>query len=116
MRYFLFFGLTLFAFLFEQNAQAQEEESEAQFKVITTVESIVPGGIRSSRMIEEKTPPDYTPEQDKNEKIKRRDLKINNYNETKMIRNYSALRINFKHIAFNDALISSMLYEMVNDG
>src|SRR5690625_1386387 len=116
MRYFLFFGLTLFAFLFEQNAQAQEEESEAQFKVITTVESIVPGGIVRSRMIEEKTPPDYTPERDKNGKIKRRDLKINNYNETKMLNFYSAVGINFKNIASNDALISSMLYEMVNDG
>ena len=116
MKYFLFFGLTLFAFLFEQNAQAQEEESEAQFKVITTVESIVPGGIGRSRMIEEKTPPDYTPERDKNGKIKRRDLKINNYNETKMLNFYSAVGINFKNIASNDALISSMLYEMVNDG
>lgn len=115
MKKILLAVLVLSFFLLDQKSNAQEEK-ETHFKVITTIESIVPGGIGRSRMIEEQTPPDYMPEKDSNGKIKRRDLKIDNYDETKMLNFYSAVGINFKNIASNDALISSMLYEMVNDG
>jgi hypothetical protein len=95
-----------------------------QFKVVTIVESIVPAGLGRSRMIESKQQVDYkslTTERTEGTKsdqgdIKRSDIKIDNFGETKLLNFYSVAGINFQNIASNDAVISSKINELVKDG
>ncbi len=95
-----------------------------EIKVITSVESIVPMGIGRSRIIDHQSTAnahdfttsrkDGTDSRQKN--IKRRDAKIAELDETKLLNFYSAVGINFQNIASNDALISSKLTAMLADG
>lgn len=95
-----------------------------EYKIITTVESIVPLGIGRSRMLDAKEASDYksltTARVDgkKSEQgdIKREDVKIDNFEETKLLNFYSAVGINFQNIASNDAVVSSKLTEMAKEG
>lgn len=98
--------------------------ASAQYKVITLVESILPGGIGRSRMIEATTDLDYnayttTRSEGKDSKqgdIDRGDIKIGAFRETKMLNFFSMVGINFQNIASNDALIVSKLNEMDAQG
>lgn len=96
-----------------------------QFKVITVVESIVPGGVGRSRIIDSKEAIDYktlttSREEGKDgkdqRKIDRDDAKIESLEETKLLNFYSLMGINFQNIASNDAIITSKLNEMAKDG
>ncbi|CAN5591934.1 hypothetical protein BH11BAC2_BH11BAC2_23350 [soil metagenome] len=103
-----------------------------EVKVITTIESIVPMGLGRSRIIDEAQPIDYkrfatkrsskdveddgAKEEGGGEKEKRSDMKIDNFQETKLLNFYSGVGINFQNIASNDALISSKLNEMISQG
>lgn len=108
----------LIAFTALNSAVAQE------FKIITTVESIVPMGIGRSRIVDSQTSADYktlTTERTDGKKsaqgdIKREDVKIDNFEETKLLNFYSAVGINFQNITSNDAVVSSKLTELANDG
>ena len=99
-------------------SQAQE------FKVITVVESIVPGGLGRSRIIENKSDleiEEFTTERTDGKKsdqgdIKRKDAKVDLFAESKLLNFYSVTGINFQNIASNDALISSKLNDMVKEG
>jgi len=99
-------------------------QTTPQYKVITVVESIVPGGIGRSRMVEHTTKLDidkFTTERTDGKKsdqknVKRRDAKIDEFSESKMLNFYSALGINFQNVASNDALISSKLNELAAEG
>ncbi|MCB0403073.1 MAG: hypothetical protein KDD41_13380 [Flavobacteriales bacterium] len=101
-----------------------ELTAQVQYKVITTVESIVPMGIGRSRMIEAKSDIDYnqftterTDGKDSDQgKIKRGDAKVDQLAETKMLNFYSGVGLNFQNIASNDAMISSKLNEMAQQG
>lgn len=100
------------------SSQAQE------FAVVTTIESVVPLGIGRSRMISEKQEvnvDDITTERTKGTdtaqgKVKRKNLKIDNLEETKMLNFFSATGINFRNIASNDAIVSAKLTQMAKDG
>jgi hypothetical protein len=95
-----------------------------QFTVITTVESIVPAGLGRSRMLankEDLNTADFTRERTDGKtssmnEVKRSDLKIDNFEETKMLNFYSLGGINFQNIASNDAMISAKLNEMAAAG
>lgn len=95
-----------------------------EFKVVTVVESIVPAGVGRSRMIEEKQDinhKDLTTERTDGGKsdqgdVKRSDIKIDNFSETKLLNFYSIAGINFQNIASNDAVISSKINDMVKEG
>ncbi|MEM6525617.1 MAG: hypothetical protein AAGF85_20530 [Bacteroidota bacterium] len=110
--------LTLLGLVAAFSAEAQ------QYAVITTVESIVPGGIGRSRMISNKS--DLDVEQFTTERkagtdtgqgqVKRKSIKVDNLEETKMLNFYSITGINFQNIASNDALISSKLNQMTEAG
>jgi hypothetical protein len=98
-------------------AQAQE------FKIITTVESIVPSGLGRSRIIdgqEEKDFEEYTSEQTEEDntrnKAKRGDIRVKDFEETKLLNFYNIAGIRFQNIAANDALISSKLTAMAAEG
>lgn len=99
--------------------QAQQYE----YKVITSIESIVPMGLGRSRIIsstEEQNYKDFTSERsaenDSQNKSKRSDVKIDDFEETKLVNFYSIAGINFKNIASNDALITSKINTMVTEG
>jgi hypothetical protein len=95
-----------------------------EYKIITTVESIVPMGIGRSRIVDSQTSADYkalTTERTDGKKssqsdIKREDIKIDNFEETKLLNFYSAVGINFQNVASNDAVVSSKLNELANEG
>ena len=94
-----------------------------QFKVITSVESIVPNGLGRSRIInatEEKDYKEYTSvqsdEDNTRNKSDRGDIRVKNFEETKLLNFYNIGGIRFQNIAANDALISSMINDMVSNG
>ena len=97
---------------------------EAQeYKVVTSVESIVPNGLGRSRIVmhnESKDYKEYTSEQTDEDntrnKSKRGDIRVKNFAETKMLNFYNIGGIRFQNIAANDALISSMITDMVAQG
>lgn len=95
-----------------------------EYKIVTTVESIVPMGIGRSRMVDAQSPSDYktlTTERTDGKKssqgdVKRDDIKIDNFEETKLLNFYSAVGINFQNITSNDAVVSSKLNELAKEG
>lgn len=94
------------------------------FKVITVVESIVPGGVGRSRIIESDEAlevEEFTSKRTNGKKsgqygIKRGDAKVKNFQESKLLNFYSLAGINFQNIASNDALISSKLSQLASKG
>lgn len=121
------FVLAFLAILFIAPIQAQDdaeayvsESPGVEYRVITIVESIVPMGIGRSRIIENQT--DVNTEDATTErldgkksgqgKVKRKDLKVDEFSETKLLNFYSGVGINFQNIASNDALITAKMNEM----
>ncbi len=102
---------------------ATTEISAQQIKVITSVESIVPNGLGRSRIVdaqEEKNFDEYTTtqtaEDNTRNKSKRGDIRVKNFEETKLLNFYNIGGIRFQNIAANDAVISSKLTAMVKEG
>lgn len=102
---------------------ASFEMSAQQYKVITSVESIVPNGLGRSRIVnatEEKDYKEYTSVQTEEDntrnKSKRGDIRVKNFEETKLLNFYNLGGIRFQNIAANDALISSMINDMIANG
>ncbi len=96
---------------------------KVEYKIITSVESIVPMGIGRSMMVENKQEVDISKisadrENGKSQQgnLKRKDVKVDDINETKLLNFYSAVGINFQNIASNDAVISAKLTEIANEG
>lgn len=109
-----------FSFIITSSASAQNQ----QYKIITTVESIVPMGLGRSRIIEENEDvevDEFATERTDGKKssqgkVKRKELKIDNFTETKLLNFYSGVGLNFQNIASNDAMISAMLTDMAAEG
>ena len=94
-----------------------------EYKIITSVESIVPMGLGRSRIIEGNQMIDHTQfeaqrEEGKRKKnnAKREDLKIDNFKETKLLNFFSGGGINFQNIASNDAMLTSMMNNLSEEG
>ena len=101
----------------EINAQSYE------YKIVTSIESVVPMGVGRSRIVSAEEEKDYmaytssrTNEDTKQNKSKRSEAKVDDFDETKILNFYSATGINFQNVASNDALISSKINKMVEDG
>jgi hypothetical protein len=98
--------------------------SAQEYKVVTTIESVVPMGIGRSRIIENTDSLDvnnFTTTRTDGKKssqkdVSRKDAKIDNFDETKLLNFYSAVGINFQNIASNDALISSKINNLIDEG
>lgn len=96
---------------------------QMEYKVITSVESIVPSGLGRSRLIstvEERDYNEFTTErsEENNErnKSRRRDIRVDNFEETKLLNFYNLGGIRFQNIAANDAVINSKINEMALNG
>ena len=105
--------------LFAFNMTAQQYE----VKVVTSVESIVPNGLGRSRMISTNVDRDYkeftsTQTEDTNDrnKSKRKNIRVKDFDETKLLNFYNLAGIRFQNIAANDAIIESKLNDMLANG
>ncbi|WP_410548703.1 hypothetical protein [Allomuricauda sp. CAU 1633] len=94
-----------------------------EFKVITSVESIVPNGLGRSRIInaiEDKDYKEYTSVQTEDDntrnKSDRSEIRVKNFEETKLLNFYNLGGIRFQNIAANDAVITSMINDMITNG
>lgn len=97
--------------------------SAQEYKVITSVESIVPSGLGRSRLIsanEEKNYREYTSVQTEEDntrnKSDRKDIRVKNFEETKLLNFFNLGGIRFQNIAANDALITSKINTMISEG
>jgi hypothetical protein len=109
---------SLLAIAFTSNVVAQE------YRIVTTIESIVPMGIGRSRILDHKNSEDYKPlttertdgKKSDQKEVKRDDVRIENFEETKLLNFFSVAGINFQNISSNDAVVSSKLSEMAQEG
>ena len=103
--------------------------SEAQvyeYQVITSVESIIPSGLGRSRLIssnENRNYKDFTTTRtdgkkvkDKRNKSDRSDIRVKNFDETKLLNFFNIAGIRFQNIAANDEVISSKINTMSENG
>ena len=115
----------LYPFL-SSNLHSQEyvNSQKFEYKVISSVESIIPMGLGRSRLIENNEEMNYislttdrtTGLDTKMGEKRRKDAKIENFKETKLLNFFSGVGINFRNIASNDALITSMLNTLSSEG
>lgn len=96
---------------------------QVEYKIVTTVESIVPGGIGRSRIIDATGTKDFSDltsersaENTKQNKSSRKSAKVDDFEETKLLNFFSITGINFQNIASNDALISSKVNNLITQG
>ena len=103
--------------------------SEAQvyeYQVITSVESIISSGLGRSRIIssnENRNYKDFTTTRtdgksvkDKRNKSDRSDIRVKNFDETKLLNFFNIAGIRFQNIEANDAVISSKINTMSENG
>lgn len=100
-----------------------ETNAQVEYKVVTSVESIVPNGFGRSRIIsgnEEKNYKDFTStqteEDNKRNKSDRGEIRVKDFDETKLLNFFNIGGIRFQNIAANDAVISSKINTMISDG
>ena len=115
MKKIIVFACLLSLISFELNAQ--------EYTVITSVESIVSSGLGRSRLISNLEQKDYqeftsvqSDEDNTRNKSKRDEIRVKNFEETKLLNFFNIGGIRFQNIAANDALISSKINTMVAEG
>ena len=114
----------LIVLLLAMSAFIIDAAAQTEYKVITSVESIVPGGLGRSRIIENTDQADSesltTARTDGKRSgqgaVKRKQIKVDEFNETKLLNFYSMVGINFQNIASNDATITDRLNIMASEG
>ncbi len=111
------------ATIFTATSQEGNLSLQHEIKVITSVESIVPSGLGRSRLISTNENRDYkqftsgrSDEDNTRNKSKRKDIRVKNFEETKLLNFFNLGGIRFQNIAANDALISSKLTTMLAEG
>ncbi len=94
-----------------------------EYKIITSVESIVPSGLGRSRIINAQEDKDYqeytsvqTEADNTRNKSDRKDIRVKNFEETKLLNFFNLGGIRFQNIAANDALITSKINTMIEEG
>ena len=87
-----------------------------EYKIITSVESIVPNGLGRSRLLSANEAKDFkaytsTQTEDDNTRNKsdRKEMRVKGFDETKLLNFYNIGGIRFQNIATNDALVTSKI-------
>ncbi len=113
-------AVALFAFT-ESKSPAPAGQNE--FTSFTVVESIVPNGLGRSRMINALETRDYkeftsvrSEEENDRNKSDRGDIRVKNFEETKLLNFFNLGGIRFQNIAANDAIINNKVTTMLNEG
>jgi hypothetical protein len=88
--------------------------AQTQIKILTVVESIVPMGIGRSRIVESVDTISSSFLTDI--KTLRDEMKIEKFNEIKLLNLYSGVGINFQNIASNDAIVTAKLISLFREG
>ena len=116
------FVLALLLVIGSMAVQAQKMTTQTfnEWKIVTVVESIVPMGLGRSRMIENMT--DVNTEDFRTSRVdgktssqrsvSRKELKVDKFDEAKLLNFFSAAGINFQNIASNDAMIAARIMEL----
>jgi len=112
--------VALFSCIYAADAQGYE------YQVVTSVESIIPSGLGRSRMISANDQRDYKDftstrtdgktEKDTRNKSDRSDIRVKNFDETKLLNFFNLGGIRFQNIAANDAVITSKINTMSEEG
>ena len=92
-----------------------------EYKIVTTVESIIPNVVGRSRMITTDVTQDtssFTSDRGESEKnkSKRKDVRVKDFEETKLLNFFNIGGIRFENIVANDVMVSSKMNEMANQG
>ncbi len=110
----------LFAFT---NANEATQAPKYEFTSFTVIESIVPNGFGRSRIINSLEQRDYkeftsikTYDDRTRNKSDRKDIRVFNYEETKLLNFFNIGGIRFQNIAANDAVINNKVNTMMNEG
>ncbi|RKE91951.1 hypothetical protein [Ichthyenterobacterium magnum] len=102
-----------------------DSNAQVEYKVITSVESIVPNGLGRSRIVSASEDRDYKEftsqrsgdkKEDKRNKSDRSEIRVKNFEETKLLNFYNLGGIRFQNIAANDAVITSKINTMIEEG
>ena len=100
-----------------------DTNAQVEYKVITSVESIVPSGLGRSRIVsasEDRNYKDFTSnrteEDDERNKSDRGEIRVKNFEETKLLNFYNIGGIRFQNIVSNDAIIGSKINAMTEEG
>ena len=117
------------AFLFAISCiavQAQEIATQNfnEWRIVTVVESIIPMGLGRSRMVENMTnvnTEDFRTSRvdgktSSQRTVSRKELKVDKFDEAKLLNFFSAAGINFQNIASNDAMIAARIMELESEG
>lgn len=110
----------VFMMLGSSNANAQ---AGYEFTSFTVVESIVPNGLGRSRIVTALEERDYreftsvqTEDDNTRNKAERGEIRVKNFEETKILNFYNLGGIRFQNIAANDAVINSKVNAMLAEG
>ena len=116
----IYLFIAMLSFVFVSEAQSYE------YQVITSVESIIPSGAGRSRLIstnEARNYQDFTSQRtdgkkvkDKRNKSDRSEIRVKNFEETKLLNFFNIAGIRFQNIAANDAVITSKINTMSSNG
>lgn len=121
----LIIALTSIGFISFSFINKPDKKAQTEYKVVTVIESIVPNGLGRSRMISTNDTRDYKEftsirsddkNKDKKNKSKRDEIRVKNYEETKLLNFYNLGGIRFQNIAANDAVMTSKINTMVLEG
>jgi hypothetical protein len=105
--------------------KSDNRDTQIEYKVVTSVESIVPNGLGRSRLISANVDRDYDEfssdrssdkKEDERNKSKRGDIRVKDFEETKLLNFYNIGGIRFQNIVSNDAIITSKLIAMGEEG
>jgi len=124
MKKLLFFFLSLSLGSLAAQAQDMTTQTFNEWKIVTVVESIVPMGLGRSRMVENMTDvntDDYRTSRvngktSSQRTVSRKELKVEKFDEAKLLNFFSAAGINFQNIASNDAMIAARIMELESEG
>jgi hypothetical protein len=118
----LLIGLLAIGFISFSFMTKEDQIPQIEYKVVTSVESIVPNGLGRSRLIssnEDRNFDDYTSERsdedDKRNKSKRGDIRVKDFEETKLLNFYNIGGIRFQNIVSNDVITTSKLIAMAEE-
>lgn len=121
-RFALIFVLLISCFAVQ--AQEMTTQDFNEWRIVTVVESIVPMGLGRSRMVENMT--DVNTEDFRTSRVdgkkssqrtvSRKELKVDKFDEAKLLNFFSATGINFQNIASNDAMIAARIMELESEG
>ena len=104
-------------------AITEVKAQQVEYKIVTSIESIVPGGLGRSRIIDATGTTDFSDltsersaENKKQNKSDRKAAKVDDFEETKLLNFFSMAGINFQNVASNDALLNSKINDLASKG